>query len=71
MLDSIMANGSNGIDMLYANPIFKKNLEDMKGTVIPSLLDGTVEVMPTNMNTKDIRRKKDRMSLERRKMFEL
>jgi len=34
-------------------------------------LDGTVEVMPTNMNTKDIRKKKDKMGLERKKMFEL
>ena len=71
VLDCIMANGGGGIDQLYANPNFKVNLDERRGLVIPSLLDGTVEVMPTNMNTKDIKRKKERMSLERKKMFEL
>jgi hypothetical protein len=30
-----------------------------------------VEMMPTNMNTKEIQRKKDRMAIEKKKMFEL
>ena len=71
VLDCILANGGGGIDQLYANPNFKVNLDERRGLVIPSLLDGTVEVMPTNMNTKDIKRKKERMALERKKMFEL
>jgi len=70
MLDCIMANGSEGIDQLYNNANFKSNLDERKGLVIPSLLDGTVEVMPSNMNTKDIRKKKDRMANERKDMFE-
>ena len=71
MLDAIMVNGSSGIDQLYNNPTFKSNLHERRGLVIPSLLDGTVEVMPTNMNTKEIRKKKDRMALEKRKIIEL
>eukprot|EP00585_Thalassiosira_rotula_P007311 CAMPEP_0196137226 /NCGR_PEP_ID=MMETSP0910-20130528/5279_1 /TAXON_ID=49265 /ORGANISM="Thalassiosira rotula, Strain GSO102" /LENGTH=772 /DNA_ID=CAMNT_0041397659 /DNA_START=80 /DNA_END=2398 /DNA_ORIENTATION=+ len=71
MMDCIMANGSDGIDQLYANPNFRSNLDDRRGLVIPSLLDGTVEVMPVNMNTKDIRKKKDKKALETKKMFEL
>lgn len=71
ILDCIMANGSGGIDQLYANPMFKSSLHERRGIVIPSLLDGTVEVMPSNMNTKEIQRKKDRMAIEKRKMLEL
>ena len=71
MLDCIMANGSGGIDVLYSNPTFKGSLNERRGLVVPSLLDGTVEVMPTNMNTKEIQRKKDRMAIEKKKMFEL
>lgn len=71
MLDCIMANGSNGIDHLYANPNFKSSLNERCGLVIPSLLDGTVEIMPTNMDTKVMRKKKDRMALERKKWCEL
>jgi hypothetical protein len=66
-----MANGSGGVDQLYANPTFKSSLHERRGIVIPSLLDGTVEVMPSNMNTKEIQRKKDRMAIEKRKMMEL
>ena len=71
MLDCIMANGSGGIDVLYSNPTFKGSLNERRGLVVPSLLDGSVEVMPTNMNTKEIQRKKDRMAIEKKKMFEL
>jgi hypothetical protein len=71
ILDCIMANGSGGVDQLYANPTFKSSLHERRGIVIPSLLDGTVEVMPSNMNTKEIQRKKDRMAIEKRKMMEL
>ena len=71
MLDCIMANGSGGIDLLYSNPTFKSSLNERRGLVVPSLLDGTVEVMPTNMNTKEIQRKKDKMMIDRKKMFEL
>ncbi|KAL7530609.1 hypothetical protein ACHAXR_003594, partial [Thalassiosira sp. AJA248-18] len=71
MLDCIMANGSSGIDTLYANNSFRSNLEERGDVVIPSLLDGTVEVMPTNMNTKDIKRKLDKISLDKRRYFEL
>lgn len=71
VLDCIMAGGGGGIDQLYANESFRSNLVERRGLVIPSLLDGTVEVMPANMNTKEIRRKKDKMVMEKRKMFEL
>jgi len=71
MLDCIMVNGSVGIDQLYTNPNFKSNLEERRGLVIPSLLDGTIEVMPSNMNTKDIRKKRDKMVSDRKQMFEL
>eukprot|EP00571_Detonula_confervacea_P011377 CAMPEP_0172302962 /NCGR_PEP_ID=MMETSP1058-20130122/4590_1 /TAXON_ID=83371 /ORGANISM="Detonula confervacea, Strain CCMP 353" /LENGTH=724 /DNA_ID=CAMNT_0013013633 /DNA_START=26 /DNA_END=2200 /DNA_ORIENTATION=+ len=71
MLDCIMANGSSGIDHLYANQNFKTSLNERCGLVIPSILDGTVEVMPTNMDTKEIRKKKDKMALERKKWCEL
>ncbi|KAL7547850.1 hypothetical protein ACHAWF_011119 [Thalassiosira exigua] len=70
MLDCVMAGGSAGIDHLCANPNFKSGLDERRGLVVPSLLDGTVEVMPANMNTKDIKRKKDRMALERKRSFE-
>ncbi|KAL3806338.1 hypothetical protein ACHAXA_001420 [Cyclostephanos tholiformis] len=71
ILDCVMANGSGGIDVLYSNPTFKSSLNERRGLVVPSLLDGTVEVMPTNMNTKEIQRKKEKMALDRKKMFEL
>jgi hypothetical protein len=71
ILDCVMANGSGGIDVLYSNPTFKSSLNERRGLVVPSLLDGTVEVLPTNMNTKEIQRKKDKMVVERKKMFEL
>lgn len=71
MLDCIMANGSSGIDHLYSIQSFKSSLKERCGLVIPSLLDGTVEVMPTNMDTKDIRKKKERMAVERKKVCEI
>ena len=71
MLDCIMVNGSVGIDQLYTNPNFKSNLEERRDLVIPSLFDGTVEVMPSNMNTKDIQKKRDKMVSDRKNMFEL
>ena len=71
ILDCVMANGSGGIDVLYSNPTFKSSLNERRGLVVPSLLDGTVEVMPKNMNTKEILRKKDKMAVDRKKMFEL
>jgi hypothetical protein len=70
MLDCIMANGSAGIDQLYASAYFKNSLNERRGLVVPSLLDGSVEIMPTNMNTKEIQRKKERMVWERKKLFE-
>jgi hypothetical protein len=70
MLDCIMANGSVGIDHLYAHPTFKNNLMERRGLVVPSLLDGSVEIMPTIMNTKEIQRKKEKMVWERKKLFE-
>ena len=71
MLDCILKNGSSGVDQLYANEIFKNSMNERRGLVIPSLLDGTAEVLPTNMNTKEIKRKKDKMALDRKKMFEV
>ena len=70
MLDCIMANGSAGIDQLYASAYFKNSLNERRGLVVPSLLDGSVEIMPTNMNTKEIQRKKERMVWDRKKLFE-
>ncbi len=69
MLDCIIANGSRGIDLLYSNPTFKSSLNERRGLVVPSLLDRTVEVMPTNMNTKEIQQKQDKMMIDRKKMF--
>ena len=71
MLDCILENGSIGVDQLYANENFKNSMSERRGLVIPSLLDGTAEVLPTNMNTKEIKRKKDKMALDRKKMFEV
>ena len=69
MLDCVMANGSIGIDKLYSNPMFKDNLEERCSLVIPSLLEGTVEVLPTNMKTKEWQKKKDKMNSETVMMF--
>ena len=65
MLDCIVAND------LYANPNFKSALEERAISVIPSLLDGTVEVMPTNLNTKDIKRKMEKITTDKKRFFEL
>ncbi len=70
MLDCIMANGSVGIDQLYSGAYFKNKLNERRGLVVPSLLDGCVEIMPTNMNTKETQRKKERIVWERKKLFE-
>jgi hypothetical protein len=62
MLDCIFPNGSTGIDRLLEKPHFKTNLEEKRNLVIPSLLEGTVELLPSNMSViKDWQKKKEKM----------
>jgi hypothetical protein len=62
-LDCVMANGSSCINVLYSDPTFKSSLNERRGLVVPSLLEGSVEVMLKNMNTKEIQRIKEKMAL--------
>jgi len=70
MLDCVMNSGPTGVDAVFLNPSFRAALTDKKDIVIPSLLDGSIEVMPTKV-TKEIRRRKDRMCSDWKKHFEL
>mmetsp|Transcript_26210 Transcript_26210/g.52685 ORF Transcript_26210/g.52685 Transcript_26210/m.52685 type:complete len:669 (+) Transcript_26210:162-2168(+) len=69
ILDCVMANGSVGVEKLYESTSFKTNLEEKSSLVIPSLLEGAVEVLPTNMKTKEFQKKKDKMSEENEALF--
>lgn len=65
MLDCVYAHGCMGIDRLYEKPSFKANLEEKRTLVVPSLLEGTVEVLPTNvLAVKDWQKKKDKMETD-------
>ncbi|KAL3799949.1 hypothetical protein HJC23_007422 [Cyclotella cryptica] len=65
MLDCIFPNGSTGIDRLMEKPNFKTNLEEKRNLVIPSLLEGTVELLPSGMlATKDWQKKKEKMETD-------
>jgi len=70
MLDCIMGSGQGGVEALFINASFRAGLAEKKDIVIPSLLDGSIEVMPTKV-TKEIKRKKDRQSSDWKKHFEL
>jgi hypothetical protein len=65
MLDCIYTNGSIGIDRLMDRPNFKASLEEKSTLVIPSLLEGTVELLPQNLlAVKDWQKKKEKMETD-------
>ena len=70
MLDCIYNRGSSGVESLSKKESFKNGIEERRGLVISSLLDGTIEVMPTNMMTKAIKKKKDKREREIKTSFE-
>jgi len=70
MLDCIYNRGSSGVESLSKKESFKVGIEERRGLVISSLLDGTIEVMPTNMMTKAIQKKKDKREREIKTSFE-
>ena len=70
MLDCIYNRGSSGVESLSKKESFKNGIEERRGLVISSLLDGTIEVMPTNMMTKAIQKKKDKREREIKTSFE-
>lgn len=55
----------------FENPIFKNSMIARKGLVIPSVLDGAIEVFPTNMNSKEVLKKKERMQKEKAQIFDM
>jgi len=71
MLDCVLGQGPAGVEACYANVHFKKGMEDRRDVVVPSLLEGSIEVMPTNMMSKDIKRKRERIAKDRRSQFEM
>lgn len=68
MLDCVMVDGSRGIDQLYGNLTFKNDLEERSALVIPSLLEGTVEVLPIKA-LKDSQKKKLKAEQQTHEMF--
>ena len=65
MLDCIYQNGSTGIDRLMEKPRFKSNFEEKSDLVVPSLLEGTVELLPSSLLAiKDWQKKKEKMEAD-------
>ena len=65
MVQCIYSNGSTGIDRLMERPGFKNNFEEKSALVIPSLLEGTVELLPSNLlAVKDWQKKKEKMEAD-------
>jgi hypothetical protein len=65
MLDCIYPNGSTGIDRLMEKPHFKSNFKEKSALVVPSLLEGTVELLPSNLLTvKDWQKKKEKLEAD-------
>ena len=65
MVQCIYSNGSTGIDRLMERPNFKSNFEEKSALVIPSLLEGTVELLPSNLlAVKDWQKKKEKMEAD-------
>lgn len=65
MSECIYANGSTGIDRLMEKPTFRTNFEEKSALVVPSLLEGTVELLPSNMlAVKDWQKKKEKMEAD-------
>ena len=55
----------------FENPIFKNSMIARKNLVIPSVLDGSIEVFPTNLNSKEVIKKKEKMQRERDQIFDM
>jgi len=51
MMDHVLGNGPKGVSDLYRMPTFQRTLEERKALVVPSLLMGTLEVLPKNIST--------------------
>jgi len=55
----------------FENPIFKNNMIARKDLVIPSVLDGSIEVFPTNLDSKEVLKKKEKMQKEKKQIFDM
>ena len=55
----------------FENPIFKNSMIARKDLVIPSVLDGSIEVFPTNLDSKDVLKKKEKMQKEKHQIFNM
>eukprot|EP00985_Skeletonema_marinoi_P015267 scaffold7838_cov140-Skeletonema_marinoi.AAC.18 len=55
----------------FENPIFKNNMIARKDLVIPSVLDGSIEVFPTNLDSKEVLKKKEKMQKEMKQIFDM
>eukprot|EP00986_Skeletonema_menzelii_P013340 scaffold7681_cov154-Skeletonema_menzelii.AAC.8 len=55
----------------FENPIFKKSMEARKDLVIPSVLDGSIEVFPTNLESKELLKKTEKMQKEKNAIFDM
>ena len=65
MLNCIYKNGSTGIDRLMEKPHFKNNYEEKSSLVVPSLLEGIVELLPSSLlGVKDWQKKKEKMEAD-------
>jgi len=55
----------------FENPIFKNSMIARKDLVIPSVLDGSIEVFPTNLESKEVLKKKEKMQKEKKQIFDM
>lgn len=55
----------------FENPIFKNSMIARKDLVIPSVLDGSIEVFPTNLDSKEVLKKKEKMHREKKQIFDM
>lgn len=55
----------------FENPIFKNSMIARKDLVIPSVLDGSIEVFPTNLESKEVIKKKEKMQKEKMAIFDM
>ena len=55
----------------FENPIFKSNMLARKDLVIPSVLDGSIEVFPSNLESKEVLKKKEKMQKEKKQIFDM
>jgi hypothetical protein len=65
MLDCIYPGGVQGFERLMEKPHFKKNFIEKSALVVPSLFDGTIELLPSNLlAVKDWQKKKEKLEAD-------